>query len=93
MSRNNRKKIAQKIAEEIKRAINNNRFKINGRFYLLTSGPDEYPWKILEELRKKGYSSAYEILKKVFLETRTGRSVLKKSSRQRQFLPSANYLF
>lgn len=94
MGRKNRKELAKKIANDIRRAIDNNRFKINGRSYLLPFDGAQRSQGILEELRKKGYSSAYEILKKVLLETRTAKPMSKRNLRQKQFPASANnYLF
>lgn len=93
MSRRNRKELAKKIAKDIKRAIDNNRFKINGKFYLLSPDINRRPQKILEELREKGYLSEYEALKKVLLETRTNRPALKKNARPKKPLSLANYLF
>jgi len=90
MSRRNRKDLAKKIAKDIKRAIDNNRFKINNKFYLLSPDINRCPQKIMEELRKKGYSSEYEALKKVLLETRTNQQ---KNARPKQRLSLANYLF
>ena len=89
MNRRNRKEIVKKTVENIKRAVKENSFKINGKVYAPTKSSQE----ILEELRKKGYLSGSEALRKALPEPWANQPILHKNARQKQGLPLADYLF